>query len=88
MHHDWRQRGRRGLDRLAGVRGPIARRTGRELEVLRERVTALESEVQEARRLNRRIAELTDVVEELLLPEPQRDEKRLSQRLEKYASSF
>jgi hypothetical protein len=88
MHNDWRQRGRRGLVRLAGVQGPHARRTGRELEVLRERVAALESEVQESRRLNRRIAELTDVVQELLLPEPQRDEERLSKRLETYASSF
>ena len=64
-----------------------ARRTRRELAALRERVAVLEDEVKESRRLNRRVAELTDVVQELLLPEAQRDDKRLSERLEKYVSS-
>jgi hypothetical protein len=86
MQNDWRQRGRRGLERIAGRDGG-ALRTRRELAALRERVTVLENELKESRRLNRRLAELTDVVQELLLPEAQRDDERLSQRLEKYASS-
>jgi flagellar biosynthesis/type III secretory pathway chaperone len=52
---------------------------------LRERVEALEQEVQECRQLNLRLAELTDVVQELLLPIAQRDEERISAVLEKYA---
>ena len=55
------------------------------LQALRERVTVLEREVQECRQLNLRLAELTDVVEELLLPVAQRDEERLSVLLEKYS---
>lgn len=55
------------------------------LQALRERVSVLEHEVQECRQLNLRLAELTDVVEELLLPIGQRDEQRLSVLLEKYS---
>jgi hypothetical protein len=45
---------------------------------LRQRVAQLEDEVQESRRLNRRVAELLDIVEELLVPLAQRDEERVS----------
>jgi hypothetical protein len=55
------------------------------LQALRERVTVLEQEVQECRQLNLRLAELTDIVQELLLPMAQRDEERLSVLLEKYS---
>jgi hypothetical protein len=44
--------------------------------------------VQECRQLNLRLAELTDVVQELLVPLAQRDEARLAdaiERLEKYS---
>jgi hypothetical protein len=44
--------------------------------------------VQENRRLNRRLAELTDVVQELLIPISQRDEDKLRERLEKYSESL
>lgn len=44
---------------------------------LRSRVAELENEVQENRRLNRRVAELLDIVEELLVPLAQRDEERV-----------
>ena len=37
--------------------------------------------MQEARRLNRRLAELMDVVEELLVPIAQRDEEKIQQYL-------
>jgi uncharacterized protein DUF6752 len=55
------------------------------IEALRERVATLEDEVQECRQLNLRLAELTDVVQELLLPVAQRDEERISELLEKYS---
>ena len=40
-------------------------------------MTELEAEVQEARRLNRRVAELLDIVEELLVPLTLRDEEKV-----------
>ena len=55
------------------------------IEALRERVAVLEDEVQECRQLNLRLAELTDVVQELLLPVAARDEARIGAVLEKYS---
>lgn len=51
---------------------------------VRARLAALEAEVQENRRLHRRIAELTDVVAELLLPIADRDEERVQELLRQY----
>jgi hypothetical protein len=51
---------------------------------LRRRVKALEEEVQECRALNLRLAELTDVVTELLLPIAQRDEEKLRDAIARY----
>ena len=55
---------------------------------LAARVTALEEAVQENRALNVRLAELTDVVTELLLPVAARDEQKLEARLEKDRGDF
>jgi hypothetical protein len=55
---------------------------------LTARVTELEAEMQEARRLNKRIAELTDVVAEVLLPAGQRDDERIRKALSDYASTL
>ena len=55
------------------------------IEALRDRVAVLEDEVQECRQLNLRLAELTDVVQELLLPVAARDEERIGAVLEKYS---
>lgn len=52
------------------------------------RLRALEDEVQEQRQLNRRIAELTDVVAELLVPLADRDEARLQEVLDKYRTDL
>ena len=49
-----------------------------------QRIQALEDEVQENRRLNRRIAELTDVVAELLVPIADRDEEKVRELLAGY----
>lgn len=51
---------------------------------LRKRVGDLEAEVQELRRLSFRVAELTDLVQELLVPAATRDEERLRKLLEEY----
>lgn len=53
---------------------------------VRARLRALEEEVQELRQLNRRIAELTDVVAELLIPVQDRDEATIAEVLERYRS--
>jgi flagellar biosynthesis/type III secretory pathway chaperone len=58
------------------------------VEALRERVAALEAEVQECRQLNLRLAELTDVVQELLVPIAARDEEKVTAVLEKYAQGL
>jgi hypothetical protein len=55
---------------------------------LRRRVNRLEEEVQECRALNLRLAELTDLVTELLLPVAQRDEAKVTELLERYQRSL
>jgi hypothetical protein len=64
----------------------IARRY-RDRGSLASRVTELEAEVQECRQLNLRLAELTDVVAELLLPVADRDEARVAEVLQSYRDS-
>jgi hypothetical protein len=55
---------------------------------VRARLRALEDEVQELRQLNRRIAELTDVVAELLIPIQDRDEVKVDEVLSRYRSQI
>lgn len=59
-----------------------------ELAELRARVTELEQEVQECRRLNKRVAEVTDLVSEVLLPATHRDEARTQKLLKQYLGSI
>jgi hypothetical protein len=74
------KQGRR-VARIVGVEDEIRR--------LHERVAVLEREVQEARQLNQRMAELTDVVAEILVPAADRDDKVLAEKLATYnRSSF
>jgi len=56
-----------------------------ELQELRVRVARLEDEVKEAHRFNRRLAELADIVQELLVPATNRDDERLRQLLDDYS---
>ena len=72
-----RSRGKQVAQR-AGIGGAA------EVEQLRARVAVLEDEVQECRQLNLRLAELTDVVGELLLPVAQRDQARVAEVMERY----
>lgn len=51
---------------------------------LTRRVADLEAEVQECRQLNLRLAEICDVVMELLLPAAERDEAAIAAILERY----
>ena len=51
---------------------------------LRERVARLEAEVDELQQLNLRLAELTDVVQELLLPLARQDPDQAVELLERF----
>jgi uncharacterized small protein (DUF1192 family) len=59
-----------------------------EVAELRARIAVLEDEVQECRQLNLRLAELTDVVQELLLPVAQQDQERIAQAMERYSKGL
>lgn len=51
---------------------------------LPKRILDLEAAVMENRQLNRRLAELTDILAELLVPATERDEERLTALLAKF----
>jgi hypothetical protein len=72
----------RVVDRLARA---VA---GDRLDRLQQRLEDLEAEVQECRQLNVRLAEVTDLVEQLLLPVALRDEDMLATAVEKYTRSL
>ena len=55
---------------------------------LEERVAALEADLSELRRHNVRLAELADVVQELLVPMASRDEARIQQAIERFQESL
>ena len=67
-----------------------ARATGHSpaVEELRARVAVLEDEVRECRRQQLRLAELTDVVQELLLPLSQRDQEKVDELLRRYTAQL
>lgn len=56
----------------------------KEAVYLPKRVLDLEAAVMENRQLNRRLAELTDILAELLVPATERDEARLAELIAKY----
>ena len=80
--------GRRALTKFSTASSGRAATHHQELVLLRRRVSELESEMQESRRLNRRLAELTDIVEELLVPVAQRDEEKVREYLARYSASL
>ncbi len=86
MNERVRDRGRRTLGWIASPRRGRSRDS--ELVELRRRVADLEDEMQESRRLNRRLAELTDIVQELLVPLAQRDEEKVREYLDRYSNSL
>lgn len=75
--------------RLRSGAGRFARLgAGAQIDELRARVDGLEEDVQECRQLNLRLAELTDVVQELLLPVAQRDEAKVAEVVERYSKGL
>ncbi|HWI43963.1 MAG TPA: DUF6752 domain-containing protein [Nocardioides sp.] len=59
-----------------------------QLAGLEQRVDQLESEIAELRRHHLRLAELADVVQELLVPMASRDEDRIAKAIEKFQQSL
>lgn len=55
------------------------------LDEMSRRITALEAEVQECRRTNRRLSDVIDVVAELLVPALDRDDARVAEALARLA---
>ncbi|MFT4287767.1 DUF6752 domain-containing protein [Nocardioides sp.] len=79
-------------DGLGGRTRELARRARERLRErdpgLRARVERLEKELEADRQLHRKIAELSDVVTELLIPLQDRDETRVNQVLSAYRKSI
>lgn len=85
----------RALDRLATATarrieqrdGPAAAPAGAvkrdQLQSLRRRVDELEEAMQESRRLNQRLADVVEVVTEVLVPAADRDDDRMKAALER-----
>ena len=80
--------GAKARRRLRRVRNRYAPARHREIVALRQRLAELEKEMQESRRLNRRLAELTDVVQELLVPLSQSDPDKVQEILDRYADEL
>lgn len=59
-------------------------RASTELQELRERVEVIEASIAELRRHHLRLAELTDLVQELLVPMAARDEDRVTEAIDKF----
>ena len=59
-----------------------------ELAKLRSRLAVLEAGLEQERRLHRRVAELTDLVAQLLLPATRRNEERLTELLDQYSQQL
>lgn len=55
---------------------------------LEQRIADLEADVAELRRHNLRLAEITDVVQELLIPLADRDEARTQAAIERFNESL
>ena len=71
-----------------GMKSIVGRLKAPESNDLRKRVATLEAEVQECRQLNLRLAELTDIVTDLLVPLSRGDEAALRETLVKYQESL
>jgi len=67
------------------LRSRLARRMAGDLLV---RIDELEAEVQENRNLNLRVAELVDLVQELLIPVASQDRDRIEAALAKFQRSL
>lgn len=69
-------------------RSLVRRALGRgQLDSLSERVTDLENTIEELRQQNLRLAEIADVVQELLVPLASRDQARVDAAIESFSRS-
>ena len=82
----WRHTGAQVKDRVVARGARLV--AGQRLANLQRRLETLETEVQECRQLNIRLAELTDLVEQLLLPAAARDEQKLAEAVERYTRTL
>ena len=73
---------------LREIAGRLSRREWRAEGDLAGRVAALEADVLELRRHNVRLAEIADVVQELLVPLASRDQARIDEAIEKFSKSL
>lgn len=71
----WKQQVKKVAKKSIGTRAEVAR--------LREEVDQLQDAVEEYRRLNERLSDVLDIVEELLVPAVDRDEEKLRALLAK-----
>lgn len=83
--------GQAGLaTRLKGRVSSVGRKMDMVVGVARlsKRVSDLEHDLQEHRELSMRVAQLTDIVQELLIPIADRDEERLHRLLQEYSATL
>jgi hypothetical protein len=80
-------KGEKAKDVARKVRDRV-RATGAFDRTLRGRVHRLERELEADRQLHRKIAELSDVVTELLIPIQDRDEARVAEVLSQYRKTI
>jgi hypothetical protein len=59
-----------------------------EIRALEERVADLEADLAEVRRHNVRLAEIADVVQELLVPMASRDQARIDEAIARFQESL
>jgi transcription initiation factor TFIIIB Brf1 subunit/transcription initiation factor TFIIB len=88
MNNRLRSVGRRALTKFSAGKSEHALTQRQQMAELRRRMAEVEREIQESRRLNRRLAELTDIVQELLVPVAQRDEAKVREYLDRYSASL
>ena len=73
---------------LKDAAGRLKPKLGLGDDALARRVEALEADVLELRRHNVRLAEIADVVQELLVPLASRDQARIDEAIEKVSKSL
>ena len=69
------------------IKSRIQRRRMR-LRDLEERIEVMEDEMQEHRQLSRRVAELTDLIADLLVPLAQNDQAKVDEIVSAYRASI
>lgn len=69
------------------IKARIQRRRMR-LRDLEERIEVMEDEMQEHRQLSRRVAELTDLIADLLVPLAQNDQSKVNEIVDAYRASI